>query len=265
MKIISNFSDYYDSIQRWGIDSNIVYNRKHEGGLKFSEPKRWQELFHSQIEESILKQITAVSAIDICEPNVVKLAYIVRNTGLSIGLRSVYAVINGKIYRNFILLNRPDATSPYIEIVDKHPTAESVFDAMLRATENITNKDWAKRISQAKDPDDFISNFGGYGRFKTLLDSKSSILTREQVWEFHRQLDSPVFFKVGNIGIKHASLAYYGFNNLFEGSIEAIAQEIGYCIGNIINNKNDPPIVISDNLKIEQHGFDRKKSFRHRV
>lgn len=75
------------------------------GGLKFSEPKRWQELFHSQIEESILKQITAVSAIDICEPNVVKLAYIVRNTGLSIGLRSVYAVINGKIYRNFILLS----------------------------------------------------------------------------------------------------------------------------------------------------------------
>lgn len=48
------------------------------------------------------------------------------------------------------------------------------------------------------------------------------------------------------------------------GSIEKLSQEISYCIGNVILNKNAPPIEVENNIKILGHGFDLKESFRHR-
>lgn len=264
MKIISNFSDYYDSIQQWGIDSNIVYKRIHEGGLKFSNSKRWEELFSSQIDESIIRRIDSVSATDISEPGVAKLSTILFNAAIpGIQMKTAYAVINGKIYQNFILIET-SGSSCHGEIVDKHPTPEVIFDLMQEKVKNSsTNKYWANKIQQAKNAVDLVGRDDPY-TIQSWLSRKRSKLTQEQVWEFHRQLGTPVFFKVAGTGIKHASLAYYGFNRLFDGSIEAMAQEISYCIGNVINNKNEPPVAISNDLKIDQHGFDRKQSFRHR-
>lgn len=262
MKIISNFSDYYDPIQRWGIDNNIVYNRIHVGGLKFSNPKKWSEIHETQIDPAILQHINVTNAIDICDTNIVKLRRIIQNAILpTIRLQSVYAVINGVIYRNFILID-----SINNEILDKHPTADSVFDAVLDSIKTISAKNiWVDRIRQAKNADSLIEQWGRHVYIGGLFSKQQATLSQEQIWEFHRQLDTPVFFKIGNVGIKHASLAYYGFNSLFDRNIEAIAQEIAYCIGNIISDKNEPPVAISDGLKLEQHGFDRRKSFRHRV
>lgn len=265
MKIISNFSDYYDSIQQWGIDNNVVYKRIHEGGLKFSNPKRWEELFNSQIDDSIIKQIDSISAIDICEPGIAKMDSILRNAAIpGIVLKTAYAVINGKIYRNFILVETPNI-STCGEIIDKHPTIDVVFDLLQRkAKDSNGNKFWISKIRQAEDASELVGQYSPYD-VEVSIRRRNTKLTQEQVWEFHRQLDTPVFFKVAGTGIKHASLAYYGFNRLFDGSIEAMAQEISYCIGNIINNKNEPPVAISNDLKIDQHGFDRKQSFRHRT
>ncbi len=262
MKIISNFSDYYDSIQQWGIDKNVVYKRIHEGGLKFSNPKRWEELFNSQIDDSIVRLIDSVSAIDISEPGVAKLSTILYYASIpGIQLKTVYAVINGKIYQNFILVET-SGSSRQGEIVDKHPTPDVIFELMQQQKLS-TNNYWANKIQRAKNVVELIGCIDP-PTVESWLSKKQSKLTQEQVWEFHRQLDTPVFFKVAGTGIKHASLAYYGFNRLFDGSIETMAQEISYCIGNIINNKNEPPVAISNDLKIDQHGFDRKRSFRHR-
>lgn len=265
MKIISNFSDYYDSIQQYGIDTNIVFKRIHEGGLKFDQPKVWQQVFESQIDTTILNKIQSTSAIDICEPGVPKLASLLENAHIpSMQLITAYACINGRIYRNFILVELIDQGYNRYRIVDKHPTAEVVFAMMQEQIKNTANnKFWNDRIRRAKTVVDLVSDSAPMNMLWWSKRNHSK-LTQEQVWDFHRQLDTPVFFKIDGVGIKHASLAYYGFNRLFDGNVEVIAQEISYCLGNVISNKNEPPLAISNELKIDQHGFDRKQSFRHR-
>lgn len=43
-------------------------------------------------------------------------------------------------------------------------------------------------------------------------------------------------------------------------------QDIAYFMGNVINPSPDldPPVKLSDSERLQQHGFDRKQSFRHR-
>lgn len=50
-------------------------------------------------------------------------------------------------------------------------------------------------------------------------------------------------------------------------SPEQIYQDIAYYIGNVMKDSPDmaPPTVLTDKEKIVQHGFDLKKSFRHRI
>jgi hypothetical protein len=59
-------------------------------------------------------------------------------------------------------------------------------------------------------------------------------------------------------------LKNYNFSTLI--SPELLYQEIAYFVGNLMNNSPDinPPIEVSNDNRLIQHGFDIKQSFRHR-
>lgn len=92
--------------------------------------------------------------------------------------------------------------------------------------------------------------------------------------ELSKKLKAPIFlFDVGYfdkegalIGIKGAdyqfnlNLGSYGFANI--KSAEAMYQELSCFFGSLISS--EPPINVSDKDRLVAHGFDLKKSFRHR-
>lgn len=96
--------------------------------------------------------------------------------------------------------------------------------------------------------------------------------------ELSRQLKAPVFMisdtrsYYGRQQSFHAQIEYnipvlkdYGIPSIIPA--EQMYQDISYFIGNVMHESPDtaPPVTISDKDRIVQHGFDLKKSFRHRV
>ena len=93
-----------------------------------------------------------------------------------------------------------------------------------------------------------------------------------QLLELSRKLNAPVFsfsneWSSDNIIVDTSIpvLGNIGFPNII--SAQQLYQEISYFMGNVIKTSPDlaPPTTMSDKEKIVQHGFDVRKSFRHRV
>lgn len=90
--------------------------------------------------------------------------------------------------------------------------------------------------------------------------------------ELSRKINAPVFtfdksFRSENVIIdgELPILATLGFTCVMDA--EQLYQEIAYFLSNVIKESPDmsPPSKMTDKEKISQHGFDLKKSFRHRV
>ncbi len=272
MRIISNFQDYYDSIQQYGIDNKIVFNRINKHQSKFNtEPTQWF-LSSAQNEISDLRKRTISPHIENEDTDMAQIFMRYENSSrftsnFNYSMYQVIAVINGKAYENYIITK----TENYQErIIYKNPSAKEAFD-ILKDNVHLMRQDGftQKEFASYKDHEDYLSKMKSMRRnYFGYRNKNTSNTTQEEMYKLHKELDTPVFFLVNNgsqeFVVSNVPLAYLGFNKLFDGNIEVVSQEISYCIGNILKNNNEPPIAIDDKVKIEQHGFDKKKSFRHR-
>lgn len=208
-------------------------------------------------------------------------------TKLDIDLEPVYAVVNAKVFCSYMILQESvreelclalSGASFHYDIVKKNATPEDVYH-FLR-----TKKDMFQALKSfdKESVDDVLLNSKNFEEYCKIINEKklnynswefrsytskyseTKNLTENDLNELHKQLDSPIFFVIGGKAVTSLPLNYFGLTKIFDGNVEQLYQEISYCVGNTIKNKNEPPIAISDLDKVVQHGFDKKVSFRNR-
>lgn len=269
MRIISNFQDYYDSIQQYGIDNKIVFNRINEHQCKFNtEPSIWHlSTSQKDLDLRYKPYLNLKIENDCLDFKLIdRLQTFFDEYSFPYNLHKIVTVINGKAYQNYVLTLDKTMDNGYVEkIISKNVDSKMLFDLVKSNIDKLHSNSHpylVKHFERFKNYEQFVN---WKDRFYTPKDS--SYTTEEKLKELHIELKNPIFFIIGKDEkdvLVNVPLSYLGFNHLFDGNIEIMAQEISYCIGNVLNNNNEPPIAIDNNGKIQQYGFDKKISFRHR-
>lgn len=254
MKIISNFTDFYDQIQQYGIDTKIIYHRINDTAQKFVNSNQ-NSLFCNQHTNSTRKLLRHTDVVPVYTDDVVPRLYnllwnkiydVSLNNPHSFKFLRVICCINCKIFKNYILIhNNKVIKFPTVEQIIELIKLQSFYKNVKSLLDNIQKKQYTTRQE-----------------IKFKLDEK---LSNTELIDIHKEFNSPVIIVTDTGYFRHAPMSFFGFNRIYDGNIERVAQEISYCIGNILNNQNEPPLQVSNTVKIEQHGFDKKVSFRKRT
>ena len=273
MKIISNFKDYYDSMQQYGKDETIVFPRISQHKLNL-DTQDWtikqlpnelkDEFLNKKLETSSMQSLFDISPVHKQFSNYFKSmdSYYARAPRAI--LQPIYTVINGQAFRNFLILEREETSFSY-KIVKRNPTDQDIFK-YLQEHKDFINSYSLKKFQEFDNLEEFAeysksSKNKSYSYLKSHNQKPS--LSKDDLLKIHEDVKSPIYYIIDGNVITNIPLVYFGLTNLFENT-EMLYQEISYCLANVINNKNEPPEQISNDMKIQQHGFDNKLSFRHR-
>lgn len=283
MQIISNFTDYYDSMLQYGMDKSLTFNRINKHQFKPNKTQEWQlkDSNQEQLPDNLKKYVRALfkpteSTYSDTDQYLFQ-AY--RRNKIQPGsvfqafqVDLVQAVINGKVFTSYMLFENVDVKTPgassfesRYKIIKRNATAKELFDNIKKNSQYFDLKnsynDGVLAISQCDTYEQFAKN-----KYKGSLfyEFESSEENEQNFLKIHKELSTPVFFIHSGKVYKDLPLSYFGLVNVFEGNMEKTYQEIAYCLANIVQNKNEPPVEISNLDKVQQYGFDKKISFRHR-
>lgn len=228
MKIISKYKDYYDYLANmYGVDNSIVYNRK-----DINEP-------------------TACGFIHTKEITVKNSKQFYLNFGKSLDdTPSLWLIVLGKPY----------------------PLVDVSSDLSINPEYEIINKNTDKKYGKFYD-----YNSRG-NKINTSLITKAG-QTQDWLVELSKEIEHPVFILnrnryseyniVNNISIegRYTPLKdIKGFSAVYP--VEQFYQDLSYFLGNVMKDCPDTQPAgrpeLTDKDKILSHGFDLKKSFRHR-
>ena len=254
MKIISNFTDFYDQIQQYGIDNKIVYNRVNDTRQKFDNSNQ-NNLFCNQHTESTRKLLRHIDTVPVYTDDTLTRLYnllwnkiydVSSNNYHNFKFLRVICCINCKVFKNYILIHDNK--------IIKFPTVEQIIELIKLQSFYKNAKILLDNIQKKQTMTSLEIKFS--------LDEK---LSNIELINIHKEFNSPVIIVTDTGYFRHAPMSFFGFNRIYDGNIERVAQEISYCIGNILNNQNEPPLQVSNTVKLEQHGFDKNVSFRKRT
>lgn len=201
-------------------------------------------------------------------------------------VKFVVAVINGVGYLNALLLKNEVGTDGVTRevILKKSLTGREAYEC-FHDGETIPNwgevntknlwyvragdiglksyEEYKKSVSKNKTRN-LLLYHRGLSVFNEIKEDKDAKPT-EFALNLHKEHKSPILYFIDQKGIyNNLPLGYLGFGNMFGSNLDKIYQEIDYCVSNVLNNKNEPPVAISNKSLIEKRGFDYKQSFRHR-
>lgn len=287
MKISSNFNDYYDIMQQYGKDDKLIFMRINNHGVNF-DSNQWKldglenELKNKALNEK-LKNGNFNSFFGeqkIMNDLIWKINGSQKsNINPKYKIAEVIAVVNGIPFNSYMLLEWMTTENKNSENLQEY----AKYNGYKIKVRNISSEECFKFIK------DHINEFNdsyviksikttkNFEEYKDILDNKKYFnyfnfkygsqndITKEMLLKIHEELKAPIYFIVDNKILSNIPLNYLGMTNLFEGNVEQLYQEISYCLGNLILNKNEPPTEISNEMKIQQYGFDKKISFRKRV
>lgn len=273
MKIISNFKDYYDSMQQYGKDETIVFPRISQHKLNL-DTQDWSvnqlsnevtnEILKTRLEKCSMKALFDISPVHRLFDSYFKSMDTFYSRTPRAILQPIYTVINGQAFRNYLILEREESNFNY-KIVKRNPTDEDIFQ-YIQDHKDFINSYSLKKFQEFDNFEDF-TQYSKSNKTKSYSYLKSHqqkpALSKEDLLKIHEDVKSPIYYVIHNEVLTNIPLVYFGLTNLFENT-EMLYQEISYCLANVINNKNEPPAQISNDMKIQQHGFDNKVSFRHR-
>lgn len=283
MKIVSNFKDYYDFMQQYGIDEKIVFNRIDKSKLNYTN-----STFHLPDEEDLtsaecdkINNVVLNFKKENEETNKIFSLlsdYSRANSEKDFNLALEYFVvsINSKLMDSICLTMKSNSNSyenPMIrEFIKRNISEEQAYDLLKEKISSIVGKTSLYHKYLLKESfQEYFKKTRYYHEYNSSM-KVGSINSESVLQELHIKCNSPiVFINYSSLNrspksvrvYKNIPLSYLGINNAFD-STEKLLQEISYCIGNVLTNKNEPPIAVDNKTKIEQHGFDYKKSFRHR-
>lgn len=275
MKIISNFKDYYDSMQQYGKDDSIVFPRinKHTNIVRLDSTDWTIKQLDNELKNEALAKKLENSSFSTMFPlseteKLINSYFSGMDTSYAKApyafLHNIYTVVNGHVFKSKMIVARTEDSFSY-KIVKRNPTDEDCFDFIINHPHFI-NQWKAKDLKHIHNFDDFVAQAHDH-KFKNSYfysSYKPSVLTNDDFLKIHQEVNNPIYFIINDKVVVNLPLTYFGINNLFDNT-EVLYQEISHCLGNTINNKNEPPAQISNEMKIQQHGFDNKISFRKRV
>ena len=226
MRIISKEHDYYDTVQKQGVDNSVLYLRN---SCKLEGKNR-----------DVIKKVVH-PIINNLKP-IYRIEHYVRefgttNVGFVLFCNKVYPYIEFKI---------TERTGKYSSI------SEETICYNMKCVEKLMEKyddgssGVAAMMSRAKE---LFSNSGK--ELKGLI-------------ELHFEHKCPVFLVVHNgfrdSVILNPSLKKAEFFKVFEAY--SAYQELSMFVGGVLSSNMSVPVQMSDKIKIEKHGFDSKLSFR---
>lgn len=280
MRIISNFKDYYDVMLQYGADQTIIFPRINhhlygEQTLSF-ENNDWK-IGHTENElkdSNLLKRISEGNIINLEEKSSNSFQ-ILKNYFRNIDsdkqypraqLKKVIAVINGKPSSSYIIIEHSEHNIKY-KIIKKNVTEEDCFNYLKEKKIFLSSLYYNNVLGKYKDYKEFeeANNKNKSSYYHRVKINYQFEITEKDLLDIHKEINSPIYYIVDNKVLSNIPLVYFGITKLFDDNVAILYQEIAYCLNNVVNNKNEPPSTISNEMKIEQHGFDKKISFRKRI
>ena len=248
MRIISSYSDYYDTAQGFGVDLTKIFNRVSGIGQPFPLPQ-WNDHVYWGDESTSTY------------PKFEKSSYKYSVSDPELQLNCVYILVAGKLYGGIRVKDRRDRKPglPYPDIYTIW-TEKGLED--LQAATNI----WT--VSR-----------NGYRKFDTKRENKSyetackilKVKDDEIIakWAIDNNITIAAFGshmveRGKDIGIVYhseinPSLKTYNFQEVIDPF--TLYQEIEMYLGGVLGNKEVIP-EMADKDKVVSHGFDPKWSFR---
>lgn len=251
MKIISRFKDYYDHVQHvnGGGDPKVIYHRDfvlpdHEsGGVRWERTGSLNRGLAPAVPNSIQTlQDGKIVTHEFRALVVLGRRYIIERSGFP-GTVSNELVT---ILKDWHITKRPLVVPPFSHLsafVFEHeevpPGKLSWYQqrSVNRTTE--WKKEWKKyQVEQGVFAERFVM---------LSKELNAPVFVVDSVYVYGR---TP---KLGELGF----VAYY--------SAEQLYQELAMFVGNTLQPVADPASPMTDIEKVVSHGFDKKKSFRHRT
>ncbi len=276
MKIISNFKDYYDSMQQYGQDEKIVFQRIAQPHINFdSNIIRFTD--EEKVSEDVLSKVKNILMQD-------KELYVLHNAWQK------YEQIFNRMYLPFpklnnmiIVVNGESSFSTFVSqyhnekksdvFLEKNMTKEEIFNTLAQELKKknypFSCTFWEARHKKWQNYEQFHEDVANFKYAK--YEQGSRQMSKNDWLSLHKEKENPVLmFHIPTNSLRkdvtlhlNMPLRYFGIDNLL-GSADKLHQEISYCVANIIQDKNQPPIEINDQDRLSAHGFDSKISFRHR-
>lgn len=283
MKIISNYTDFYDSLLQFGYDEKLVYNRICKFNTQSHINFNSNTFEYEKIEQIVLdtNEINLISKI-INNKNSKKLStlfpytYIIQK-GKKIELNNYIlytniAIINNKPYFSYVL-KKNETNEILLKTIDEHKVFNKLKEiGYQNLINNIDKKHYRVSALEKKlqlSSDEFFNKKINNSIFN-FYDFNNDNFLNNNIELLHKKYETPLLLITVNTQIvynkkincfKNVPLKYFGFSAL---DAQQIIQELSFCLGNTVLNKNEPPEKISDIIRLEQHGFDKKVSFRKR-
>lgn len=291
MKIISNYTDFYDSLLRFGYDEKLVYNRICKFNTQSHINFNSNTFEYEKIEQIVLdtNEINLISKI-INNKNSKKLSTLFPYTytikdGKKIDLNNYIlytniAIINNKPYFSYVL-KKNETNEILLKTIDEHKVFNKLKEiGYQNLLNNLDKKHYTLPLLEKKlklSSEEFfnqkiknsIFNYYDFNNDNNIEFENNNFLNNS-IELLHKKYETPLLLITVNTQMlynkkincfKNVPLKYFGFSAL---DAQQIIQELSFCLGNTVLNKNEPPEKISDIIRLEQHGFDKKISFRKR-
>ena len=235
MRIISKYSDYYDSVMKHGVDMSKVFLRETKELDPFILPSDWKKARVNIWGNPTFNEFPELSVGYHRHP-------------LKAYITSIYVLFAGKMYGGFVLHS---LKTPYGQ---PDPCIWTV-DALDKANEEYELNLHEKKRFYAKETDHAIA-------CKVLAIKGSDLLLP---WATANSLSivSIVYDERNNknnrLLIENPCLKDIDFQKVIDPF--TAYQELEMYIGGVIG-QNPQPADVSDSVKIQQHGFDPLWSFR---
>jgi len=234
MRIISKFKDYYDCIQSYGYDPKIVYNRETE-----------------KLDKKIVDKLTNL----IYDKETLywnKLPECFNSEDYPFEYYPFYIIVAGKIHIGYYLIT-----------INKDFSKKVVIEYDMKNVESFINSCSVYLSNRSK-------RWNRYSHRKPQLVSEWERISKLDLTTICIELHTPLIlidatkvskYRSEGIGVKDPFLKKYKFAKCIDTF--QMYQTLSMFVGNFLIEPSKKVWPISDVLKAETHGFD-KRSFRKR-
>lgn len=235
MRIISDFRDYYDSVQGQGFDDKVVYRRETR---RFVHPylsvnNRWQRVNGSE-QELVEADVRMLPAFHEVRPRPHTLE---RNPWISSYAEAGMLYLAGRAYPFWTLTRAEDKSLVH--------SFEPAFAELVTQDEKPRRTYFGDRFTAFTPWKDWLADHWG----------------REVDPAVHFRHGSPMVLYYADARIVDPCLREHDFQKALDPY--TVFQEIDMFLGGVMADVGDPPSPQTDREKIASHGMDVKRSFRN--
>ena len=251
MLIISKQNDYYDTALSYGVDKSVIYKRK-ECFVKILDGQRYSNIFKlkSNIGSSLLNPFPSSLFNLIMSTDITNLDmdYSYKDE-IFLSLSGRYILFCGEIVPFIFLTGR---TKNHRDFSESFYDKKHLFDFL-----------YSVKYSNKKHLDKFLSSSPYF--FNKVIRSKKIELFLNGFLKVscecvHHEIDSPIIELNSSGYVKNPLLKKYKFAKKYDPF--SAYQKIEQFVSGVLGGQTPRLIEISDDIRLESHGFDKKTSFR---